>query len=93
MIKDWRKRKRIVMQNPNLMKFAKLVTQKDLTIRFLTTKLKHIDERLAHILLVKSPDQRLTEAHKLRKEVTNIIRGLDGPKRNMSFYLRRKGVQ
>lgn len=90
---DWRRRKRIVMQNPNLMKFAKLVTQKDLTIRFLTIKLRHIDERLEHMILAKSPDQRLTEAHKLRKEVANIVRALDGPKRNMSFYLRRKGVR
>lgn len=90
---DWRKRKRIVMQNPNLMKFARQVTEKDLTIRFLTMKLKNINNKLEHMLLVKSPGQRLIEIHKLRKEVANIMRGLDGPKRNMSFYLKRKGIQ
>lgn len=80
-------------RNPQTKRFAREVTEKDLTIRFLAMKLEHIQGCLRHMIDVKSQSQRLGEIHKLYGEVSIVVRELDKPRRNMSFYSRREGVK
>jgi len=80
--------------SPAAARFAREKLEKELTIRFLIGKICDIKYSLEHILSLKGSGQRYSETHKLLNEVHRLYGELvKEPRRNMSFYVRRRSSE
>lgn len=75
-------------------KVSKDNLEKDLTIRFLVTKIKHIIDVLNHLTMLKSSAQRYSELCHLRTELKNLYSELDNiySHRMLSDYAFKEGL-